>query len=301
MDIRKLFRPDKDKIYDKGVDALKRGDFDGAAKHFAKVVELDQGDARAWYNLAYCCESLKQYGRAAECFKRYMTLDASGADVDLPELVEVLEKAGNVATSQAEEIIEEYRSKVERASREARVGDIQITLEMLLKEADGLLYSDKFLRNEPVASFAKAMSAKIPLRFYAVKLLQDMNPRDAFGFGTAFAASGYAVAKVSLRLLGEMTYLATLSQEVVRDLTGEQGERGFPISYKEPTLRTGNPIPWRLVKRALDECIEGNLAKFLEKSPRARIAAETVRSHLVREFVYTGYYIGLCENARAKK
>jgi hypothetical protein len=230
-----------------------------------------------------------------------MTLDAAGADVDLPEYVGVLEKAGHVATAQAEEIIEQYRSKVERASRDARMGDIQITLEMLLKEADGLLYSDKFLRNEPVASFAKAMSAKIPLRFYAVKPLQGMDPRDAFGFATAFAASGYAVAKASLRLLGEKTYLTTLSQEVVQELTRDRAERGFPISYKEPTVRTGNPIPWRLVKRALDECIEGNLAKFLEKLTPARTVPETVRDYLVKEFVYTGYYIGLCENVRAQQ
>jgi tetratricopeptide (TPR) repeat protein len=301
MDIRKLFRPDKDKIYDKGVDALKRGNFAGALSHFTRVVQLDQRDAPAWHNLAFCCESVKDYRQAADYYRRYIALDPAGSDPDLPEFIEVLERAARVDSARAEEIIREYRSKLEQTSRETSVGSVQITLDMILKAADGLLFSDEFRRSETVESFGKAMSAKIPLRFYGVKFLENMDPRDAFGFGTAFTAAGYAIARASVELVGRKVYQASVSPEILQELRRALGEKGIPISYNPSVIKRGNAISWQLMKRALDECIESNLAAFLKSLASARAAPQVVREHLVKEFVYTGYYIGLCENTRTEK
>ena len=296
MGIFNLFRPDKDKIYDKGVDALKRGDISAAIQHFSRVVNIDPTDAPAHYNLAVSYVSAKNYTAGVHHFKEYTQLDPDGADEDLREYINVLEKVASAEKTQAEQILRAYVTKQEQASSEVSVASKKIRFESLLKTADDLLFTKGFFENKTVQKFAKAMSAKIPLRFYGVKGLQNMNPRDAFGFATAFTSTGYAVAKASIKLLGHSVYLAALPEDVVRRFRVVQHEEEIPISYDMPLMKNGNPIPRKLVHRVLEACIESNLSNFFSRFPWTRSSAEAIKEHLVKEFVFVGYYIGLYEN-----
>ena len=289
-----MFRPNKDAIYDKGVDALKRGDAPAAIKYFSKVVNLDPSDAPAHYHLATSYVAVKDYASAASHFREYIRLDPSGAD--LREYVDVLEKAALVDITEGEQILRDYLREQEQASSQATVAGKTVHADELLKTADKLLFTEGFSRRPVVRKFSKAMSAKIPLRFYGVKEFQRISPQDAFGFAIAFATSGYAVAKASKSLLGDSTYLAVLPTEVVQKLRSARYEEGIPIGYDKDLLRLANPIPWTLIDRVLGECIEINLANILKKLSWARSIAEATKEYLVKEFVLVGYYIGLWEN-----
>lgn len=290
--------PEIDKTFDEGVDALQRGQFSRAARSFTRVIELDPTDAQAHYNLAVCYVETKEYSLGAKHFKKYACLDHEGADRYLKEYINVLERAASLDPSQAYAIVTRYHEEWERSSREANVAGRKVTLDDLLKAADELLFSTDFAESGLTDRFGKAMSAKIPLRFYGIKGLDDLDPRDAFGFGVGFCCAGYAIAKASLGLLGRSCYFASLTQEAASQLcTSHEGD-GIPITYHAALMKTGNPIPWPLVRRALDSCMESTFANFMQKLPWLRDRGTVIRNHLVREFVLTGYYVGLWENAK---
>lgn len=297
MRLLDLFRRDKDAIYDKGVDALKRGDVSAAIQHFSTVVKLDPSDAPAHYNLAVSYVGAKQYAAGVRHFREYMRLESSMVDENLPEYVEVLNRAASGDIIKAEQILRDYVRKQEQASSQATVAGTTIRVDDLLRAADELLFTKGFSEGPTVQKFGKAMSAKIPLRFYGVKGLQDIDPQDAFGFAIALTATGYAVARASKSLLGHSAYVAALPAEVVRKLRSGQHEEGIPIGYNIDVLQAGNPIPWNIINRVLQSCIDSNLINLLNRLPRARKSAEAIKEHLVKEFVLVGYYIGLWENA----
>lgn len=296
-----LFRRDKDAIYDKGIYALKRGDVATSIKRFTEVVKLDPSDAPAHYNLALSYVAAKNYAAAVRHFREYIRIDPGGVDKDLREYVDVLDRAASVDIAHADQILRDYVRKQEQASLQATVLGKMIRVDDLLKATDSLLFEKGFSEGPIMEKFAKAMSAKIPLRFYGVKALQNINPQDAFGFAIAFTATGYAVAKVSKSLLGHSAYVATLPTEVVQKLRSEQHGEGIPIAYDTDVLRAGNPIPWQLIDRVIESCIESGLMKLLDRLPWAKSSAEAIKESLVKEFVLVGYYIGLWENVTERK
>jgi tetratricopeptide (TPR) repeat protein len=116
-----LFRLDKDAIYDKGIDAFKRGDIAAAIKYFTKVVKLDASDAPAHYNLALSYVAIKHYGTAVSHFRQYMRLDPIRVNKDLREYVDILDRAASVDTTKADEILRDYVRKQGQASSQVTV------------------------------------------------------------------------------------------------------------------------------------------------------------------------------------
>ncbi|HXJ94945.1 MAG TPA: tetratricopeptide repeat protein [Terriglobia bacterium] len=289
-----LLDGDKDEIYNRGIEALKGGDIPGAIKLFSKVISLNPSDAHAQYNLAYCLGLQKNYAESARRYREFSRLGPDEADDDLREYITVLERAASAEKGRAEEIVNSYLAHSEQLSSEVYIAGTRIRFDTLLTAADDFLFSGEFSDATIRDEMATAMSAKIPLRFYAVKPLQSIDPRDAFGFAIAFASAGYSVAKASLKLLGEGAYHAALPKDISPKI---QFSKQF---YEMGLMKRGNPIPWKLVRRVLDACIESNLKNFLEKMPVAAHSAEAIRKHLVEEFVLTGYYLGLRENATAQ-
>lgn len=287
----------KNGTFNKGVDAYKQGDFQEAAKFFSKVVKIDPKDYGAFYSLAYSYLMLKDYRKAAMYFKEFQKVAPAEEDSEhFRDLLRVVEQASSVKQEKADKMIRGFLSEDFRKRNEATVGGRKVTSADLVRKVNELLSSEDFRQCQTVKRFSSAMSGKIPLRFYGIRGLENINAEDAFAFGLGFVSGGYAVAKASKEMVASDSYSSYLSQEVVRKLVQYPPEKGIPISYDENLMRVSNPIPWEIVSTVLSLCIETNLSAFLTKTRSARVNRGVVRKHLVRELVYTGYFIGVREN-----
>ena len=293
----KLFK-NKDLWFDNAVEAYQRRDFEEAARLFLRVVKTDPADYGAIHSLAYSYLMLKDYEGAIKYFLQFQRIAPAEEDNEhLRSLLGTLEEALSVNRKKADRIVHTFLEDNWRRRNEATVGGKKVTSRDLVNKVNELLLSNAFRQSQTVRRFSSAMSGKIPLCFYSIEGLENIDVEDAFHFGLGFIAGGYAIAKASKRLLTEETYGAQLPQGVLRRLVLYPPDKGIPVTYDEDLIKVSNPIPWRLVGTLLDTCVNAHLDSFMSKMGWTKAHPEEVRTRLVREFVYIGYFAGLRENA----
>lgn len=288
----------KNATFNRGVDAYKRGDFEEAAKFFSKVVKIDPKDYGALYSLAHSYLMLADYEKSARYFKEFQRVAPVEEDTEqFRALLSVVEHAPLMSQEKADSKIRTFLNEDYRRRNEVTIGGRRLTSADVIRKVNALLSSEDFRRSKTVRRFSSAMSGKIPLHFYRITGLEHVTAEDAFAFGLGFISGGYAVAKASKEMVAPDHYGSYLAQEITRRLTQYPPEKGIPVSYDENLMKIANPIPWEMVSAVLNLCIETNLNVFLAKIGGSKANPEVVRKHLVRELVYTGYFIGVRENA----
>ena len=85
--------------FEHGVQAILNRNFSAASQIFTNYVQTNPTDALGYYNLAVACEALELYKRAAENYRRYLSLAPEAAD------------AGEIRT-RIEKTEDEYRAKL---------------------------------------------------------------------------------------------------------------------------------------------------------------------------------------------
>jgi hypothetical protein len=241
---------------------------------------------------------LKDYEGALKYFLEFQKVAPPEENNEhLRSLLRTLEQALSVNRKKADKIVHTFLEDNWRRRNEATVGEKKVTSRDLANKVNELLLSTTFRESQTVKRFSSAMSGKIPLCFYSIEGLENIDPKDAFHFGLGFIAGGYAVAKASKQLLAPETYGAHLSQSVIRRLVLYPPDRGIPATYDDELIRISNPIPWRMITALLDTCVDAHLDSFMSKMGWTKADPEVIRVRLVREFVYIGYFAGVRENA----
>lgn len=174
----------------------------------------------------------------------------------------------------------------------------RIEFDEFLRKVDEYLHSRSPNMLQITEKIKLAMNAKIPIRFYSMKELQRLNLDDMYGFAIAFTISGYAVAKVSQKILGAEEYAKAVSVEARHSLLNLKFDEEIPISFNEEIIAKGNVIPWDFIYEVLTYMIERNYARFAEKFPWASRIMEKLCENIINEFLLTGYFIGLWENVK---
>ena len=288
---------DEYEIYNRGVNALEKNRIPEAIQCFSRIVQLVPSYAPVHSLLAMAYAKSGRYADAAHRFREYKRLETDKTDEDFADYVDVLEQASNLDVPAANELIESYMQREEKSSSHATIAGRTILIDELLDVADELIFSRKFSADSTVRKFVGAMKEEIPARFYDQMGLTRLGLPQALGFAYAFTATGYAIAKASKRLLGHSSYMEHLPDEMVERLQSQEYQEMAPTEYNMYAMRTGNPISWNMVRRAIDTLIEARLKNFLDKAPWAKSKSEMIREHLVKEFILRGYYMGLWENA----
>ena len=133
--------------------------------------------------------------------------------------------------------------------------------------------------NSPFDEIIKHFSAKIPMRVYSIPALQNTDPADAFSFCDAFTRSGVAVALALLECAGEGTVMLKRPP--------------YEKSHDEADLAKRCPWDWLFIRTALDQAIDTHARNFISQKPWVANSIDSIREHLIKEFVYKGFSIGL--------
>lgn len=281
-------------LFRKGYAEIEKHKYENAVVIYQRILEIDPDDAATHFNLYKLFYDLKKYSKSLDHYVNYLRVNPKARDDDSMEMVDVLKEAAMVPEEQAKNIIEGYEQKNKAETLKATVCGNEVQYEQVLKLADEYLFSAE-LRNEVVfREFSKTFATKVPMRFYSIKDI-NIGVDDVFGFAFAFVAGGYAVAKASQKIMGEQKYKESLSEGVIKELASENE---VPINYRIELVKKGNPIPWKMIRYLLEIIIDKNTKHIFSKINLNPSQKETVSEHIVRELVYTGYYIGIWQNVK---
>ncbi len=284
----------KDALFNRGVTAAEHEDYEGAAKLFKKVCEMDETDGEAFHCLGMCCVEMGEYKRAAECLSRYFELCPDEVYSELRELASTIEKAITLDTAAGRSLVREFLKTQEERASIVEMGGRKMSVEDLLKMTDGLCFDDS-LRTElsEIKELRSKLSGKTAMRFYSIKGFSP-SLQDSHGFADAFFLTGYAVARASIKLVGRDSYLEQVSECTLKELTVD----GIVLRpLRKSLLSDANPLPWSMVSSVLEYCVEVNTHNIVKRFPNLLRYRLTVQEHLVREFLYLGYSLGLMINA----
>ena len=266
--------------FNKGVSAMKIGDHKKACTFFKKVTETDnrlQTDAH--YNLAICLLQMKEFGLAAKHYKITCTRDPAVASPEMLEFISVLERATNLPLEQAESLVNDFELRAIEQQRFLKIGEQRIAIEDCARRIDNIVQSKRWETKLLFDDINRSLSAVIPMRVYSVPVLKDVAPGDAFGFCDAFILYGATAAIV----------LVEYTENRKIDLL-------FP-PYSKPhdrlNLSRRCPFQWLFAETLLDTIIKTHAQHFVAQKPWVRNSLGLIRSHLIKEFVYRGFSIGL--------
>lgn len=144
---------------------------------------------------------------------------------------------------------------------------------------DDLVHGKLLKAKSSFGEISKSFSAKVPLRVYSIPALQNSDPGDAFGFCDAFIRYGVAIALVLLECAGE---------GVVR-----LKKPPYEKSYEEADLAKRCPLNWLFIQTVLAQVIDIHSRHFVSQKPWVANSIDSIKEHLIKEFVYAGFSIGL--------
>lgn len=281
-------------LFKKGYLEIKKHKYENAVNIYQKILKIDPDDAATHFNLYKLFYDLKKYLKSLDHYINYLRINPEARDNESMEMVEILKEAAMLPGEQAEKIIQRYEQKNKIETIKTIVCGNEITYDQVLKQADEYLFSAELGNQVVFREFPKIFATRVPIRFYSVKGL-NTNVEDIFGFAYAFVASGYAVAKVSQKIIGEQKYKELLPEEIIAQLTMDDQ---IPLNYQMETAKKGNPISWKMIRFILGMIIDKNTEHIFSKLNLDPAQKEIISEHIVREFVMTGYYIGLWQNIK---
>jgi hypothetical protein len=273
-------KPLPDKSFRRGLTAMKSKNFKEACTQFSRVIESENRlKTDAHHNLAVCFLERNYYGLAAEHYQIFCYRQPKDTTPQLLEFIEVLRKGDKLPPEQGEQLVQDYLNRLRERLIFLKIGNTQISLYDFCERADDLVRHKLLEAKSPFDEISKSFSSKVPMRVYSIQALQKTDPVDAFTFCDAFTRSGMAVALVLLECAGGGTIRLKIPP--------------YEKSHDEADLAKRCPWDWLFIRTALDQVIDTHARNFISQKPWVANSIDSIKEHLIKEFVYEGFSIGL--------
>lgn len=82
-----IFQGRTTQLFDQGIEAVNKKNYNQAIEHFENVIKTQKGNASAYFNLGLCYSKIKQYGKAIWAYERVLNL--SPKDGEAPQNIEI--------------------------------------------------------------------------------------------------------------------------------------------------------------------------------------------------------------------
>ena len=299
--LKKLFI-DKNELFDKSIDAHRKGDIKKAIELLLKVIDLDNKDFEAKYYLAINYVLKKDYKSAIFYFYKFKDLIIN--DIEKPKVkrlytestinfFKTVEKAANLNQEDAQKLIDNFIEEDYKKSNEAIIAGKIITSSKLLKRAGKIFQSQQFKNCKTVENFQNELNISSIGKVSALSPIGTyMDMLDAPHYAAIYASFGYAIAKASIDLLTSSVYKENLDKKILDKIKNPNGE------IEDDLIKYTNPIPWELISNVLNDSGEKLLKLFLEDIKWGDISLSNsnyIKIYFIDDYVFRGYRKGIIE------
>lgn len=273
-------KPSPETSFRRGLAAMESQNFEEGCTEFSKVIQSENRlKTDAHYNLAVCFLQRKYYGLVAEHYEIFCDRQPKDAIPQLLEFIEVLRKADKLLPEQGERLVQDYKNRSIEQQSLLKIGNTQISIDDFLERVDNLVHGKLLKAKSPFDEISKSFSAKVPIRVYSIPALQNSDPGDAFGFCDAFVRYGVAIALVLLECAGKGAVRLK--------------KPPYEKPHEEANLAKRCPWGWLFIETALAQVIDTHATHFVSRKPWVANSIDSIKEHLIKEFVYEGFSIGL--------